>query len=104
MQAVHIVPLSVQAVDVLRELRPLTGSGRYVFPGVQGRGRPMSNNTVLAALRRMGYRGEEMSGHGFRSMASTCLHEMGWPHDAIERQLAHAERNKVSAAYNYTEY
>lgn len=104
MRAVHIVPLSNQAATVLRELYALTGSGRYVFPGIRGRGRPMSENTVLAALRRMGYSGEEMSGHGFRSMASTRLHEMGWPHDAIERQLAHAERNKVSAAYNYAEH
>jgi integrase len=64
----------------------------------------MSENTVLGALRRLGYKGDEMSGHGFRSMASTRLHEMGWAHDAIERQLAHAERNKVSAAYNYAEH
>lgn len=104
MRAVHIVPLSIQAITILRELAPLTGSGRYVFPSVRGRGRPMSEATVLAALRRMGYSGEEMSGHGFRSMASTRLHEMGWAHDAIERQLAHAERNKVSAAYNYAEH
>lgn len=104
MRAVHIVPLSDQAVAVLRDLHPLTGSGRFVFPGVRSAQRPMSENTVLAALRRMGYTGEEMTGHGFRSMASTRLHEMGWPHDAIERQLAHAERNKVSAAYNYAEH
>ena len=64
----------------------------------------MSNNAVLAALRRMGYPKEEMTGHGFRSMASTLLHEKGWNHQAIERQLAHAERNAVSAAYNYAEH
>lgn len=104
MRAVHIVPLSVQAVAVLRELHPLTGRGRYVFPGVRSPRQPMSENTVLAALRRLGYSGEEMTGHGFRSMASTRLHEIGWSHDAIERQLAHAERNKVSAAYNYSEH
>jgi len=104
MKTTHIVPLSAQAVDVLHELFQLTGEDRFVFPGIRGRGRPMSENTVLAALRRMGFSGEEMTGHGFRSMASTRLHEMGWPHDAIERQLAHAERNKVSAAYNYAEY
>jgi integrase len=104
MRSVHIVPLSDQAVAVLRELHPLTGADRYVFPGVRGRGRPMSENTVLGALRRLGYSGDEMTGHGFRSMASTRLHEMGWPHAAIERQLAHAERNKVSAAYNYAEH
>jgi len=64
----------------------------------------MSNNAVLAALRRMGYTKEEMTGHGFRSMASTLLNEQGWNRDAIERQLAHAERNNVRAAYNYTEF
>lgn len=103
-KSMHLVPLSTQAVAVLRELQAVTGNGRYVFPGVVGRGRPMSENTVLAALRRMGYSGDEMTGHGFRSMASTRLHELGWPHDAIERQLAHKERNKVSAAYNYAQY
>lgn len=104
MGAVHIVPLAAQAVDVLRELRALTGEGQYVFPGVRSLKRPMSENTVLAALRRMGFTGSEMTGHGFRSMASTRLHEMGWNHHAIERQLAHGERNKVSAAYNYAEH
>lgn len=104
MRAVHIVPLSEQAVTVLRDLQPLTGTGRYLFPSIRGRSQPMSENTVLGALRRLGYSGEEMSGHGFRSMASTRLHEMGWPHDAIERQLAHSERDKVSAAYNYAEH
>ena len=64
----------------------------------------MSENAVLAALRRMGYTKEEMTGHGFRSMASTQLHEQGWNHQVIERQLAHAERNAVSAAYNYAEH
>lgn len=104
MRSTHVVPLSAQAVDVLRELMPLTGPTGYVFPGVRSRRTPMSEGTVVAALRRLGYSGSEMSGHGFRSMASTRLHEMGWPHEAIERQLAHAERNKVSAAYNYAEY
>ncbi len=64
----------------------------------------MSNNAILAALRRMGYGKDEMSGHGFRSMASTLLNEQGWNRDAIERQLAHAERNSVRAAYNYAEF
>jgi len=85
----HIVPLSKQAVEVLRALHPLTSSGRYVFPGLRTTVRPMSENTVNAALRRMGYEKHEMTGHGFRSMASTLLHEQGWPHEAIERQLAH---------------
>ncbi len=104
MKEQHIVPLSAQAVGILRELQPLTGSGRYVFPSERGGARPMSENTVNAALRRMGYGKTEMSGHGFRSMASTLLHELGFPHAAIERQLAHGERNKVSAAYNFAEY
>ena len=64
----------------------------------------MSNNTVLAALRRLGYAKQEMSGHGFRSMASTVLHEQGWPSDIIERQLAHTERNSIKAAYNYAQH
>jgi len=100
----HIVPLSVQAVAVLRELEPLTGRGRYVFPSGRGPSRCMSENGVLSALRRMGYSGKQMTGHGFRSMASTLLNEQGWPRDAIERQLAHGERNKVRAAYNYAEH
>jgi integrase len=100
----HLVPLSQQAVAILRELQPLTGKGRYVFPGVRSSARPMSENTVLAALRRLGYTNDQMTGHGFRSTASTRLHEMGWNSQVIERQLAHAERNKVKAAYNYAEY
>ena len=104
MRITHIVPLATQAVDILREIEPLTGRGGYVFPSLRTTQRPMSNNTVLAALRRMGYDKAEMSGHGFRAMASTLLHEQGWPSDAIERQLAHAERNSVRAAYNYAEF
>lgn len=104
MREPHLVPLSAQAVTILRELHPLTGSGRYVFPSIRSMARPMSENTITVALRRMGYTGDEMTGHGFRSMASTLLHEQGWPSDVIERQLAHAERNKVKAAYNYAEY
>lgn len=100
----HIVPLSRQALDVLREIKPLTGHGRYVFPSPRTDKRPMSSNAVLSALRRMGYTKDEMSGHGFRSMASTLLNEQGWNRDAIERQLAHAERNSVRAAYNYAEF
>ncbi len=100
----HIVPLSGQAVEILKAIQPLTGGGRYVFPGMRSHDRPMSENTVNAALRRLGYEKDEMTGHGFRSMASTLLHEQGWPHEAIERQLAHTERNKVSAAYNYAEH
>lgn len=104
MRAVHLVPLSTQALAILHDLQPHTGEGRYVFPGIRTPSRPMSENTVNAALRRLGYEKNEMTGHGFRSMASTILHEQGWPHEPIERQLAHAERNKVSAAYNYAEH
>ena len=104
MESPHIVPLSRQALAVLDEIKPLTGGRTYVFPSVRSRKRPMSENTVNAALRRLGYTKEQMTGHGFRSMASTLLNEQGWHHDAIERQLAHAERNGVRAAYNYAEH
>jgi len=80
------------------------GHGRYVFPSPRTDSRPMSSNAVLSALRRMGYAKNEMSGHGFRSMASTLLNEQGCNRDAIERQLAHAERNNVRAAFNYAEF
>ncbi len=100
----HIVPLARQSLAVLEELQSLTGYARYLFPSVRTWDRPMSENTVNAALRRLGYTKEEMTGHGFRSIASTLLHEQGWPPDAIERQLAHAERNAVRAAYNYAEH
>jgi integrase len=99
MKAAHLVPLSTQAVAILRELHALTGQFRYVFPSLRSRERPMSENTVNAALRRLGYSNDEMTGHGFRSMAATRLNEMGWRADAIERQLAHAESNKVRDAY-----
>jgi integrase len=85
MRAPHIVPLSTQAVAILRKLHPVTGSERYVFPGVRGRGRPMSENTINAALRRLGYDRNQMTGHGFRSMTSTLLNEQGWNRDTIER-------------------
>lgn len=104
MKLPHIVPLSRQAVDILMEIKPITGDGRYVFPSLRSTARPMSNNTVNAALRRMGYSKEEMTGHGFRAMASTILHEQGWPSDVIERQLAHTEGNSVKAAYNHAKH
>lgn len=109
----HLVPLSHQAVELLRELFPLTGSFRspstagaatYVFPSVRTSTRPMSENAITAALRRMGYEQGVMTAHGFRTMASTLLNEMGWSPDAIERQLAHAERDGVRDAYNRAEY
>jgi integrase len=99
----HIVPLSTQAVDVLRDLHTITGDGRFLFPSLRSGARCISDNTINAALRRLGYSKEQMVGHGFRSMASTCLNEQGWHPDLIELQLAHAERNKVRAAYNRAE-
>lgn len=104
MRELHIVPLSRQALEALREIQPITGESAYVFPGGRSYARPMSENAVLAALRRMGYERGEMTGHGFRSMASTLLHEQGWQSDVIERQLAHGERNKVKAAYNFAQH
>lgn len=104
MRALHIVPLSTQAIDLLKEIQPLTGRDKYVFPSNRSVTRPMSNNTITAALRRLGYTKEEMTAHGFRSMASTLLNEQGWNRDAIERQLAHSERDGVRAAYNYAQY
>ncbi len=103
-RAPHVVPLPHQAIAIMQELRPLTGSGRYVFPSTRSAQRPMSENTVNGALRRLGYSKDEMTGHGFRSIASTTLNEQGWHPDAIERQLAHAERNAVRGAYNYAEH
>ncbi|QJB56553.1 tyrosine-type recombinase/integrase [Pseudodesulfovibrio sp. zrk46] len=104
MRRQHVIPLSKQAIDVLKEVELLTGHSRYVFPSERSKDRAMSNNTVNSALRRMGYTKEEMTGHGFRSMASTNLNEMGFHPDQIERQLAHVEGNKVRAAYNHAEY
>lgn len=101
----HIVPLSKQALALLLELQPLTGGGKYVFPGERTRTRPMSENTVNAALRRLGYAKEEFTGHSFRKIASTLLNESQlWHRDAIERQLAHGERDEVRAAYNHAEH
>ncbi|WP_374404156.1 tyrosine-type recombinase/integrase [Niveibacterium sp.] len=104
MREQHIVPLSEQAIAALREVQPLTGAGRFVFPSERTAQRPMSENTINAALRRMGYTSDEMTGHGFRSMASTLLHELGWLNDAIEAQLAHGKRNQVVAAYNFAKH
>ncbi len=100
----HIVPLSQQAVFILRGLQQLTGAGRFVFPGARSDGKPMSENAITAALRRMGYDGDTMSWHGFRSMASTLLNEHGYNPDAIESQLAHVPGNKVRGAYNRAKY
>lgn len=101
----HIVPLSRQAVEILQEIQPLTGRGRYVFPSARNpKGdRPMSDNAILSAMRRMGVEKEEMSGHGFRAMARTILDEvLGFRPDFIEHQLAHAVRDPNGRAYNRT--
>lgn len=99
----HIVPLAAQAIAILRELRPLTQRSQYVFPSVRGASRPMSENTINAALRTMGYDGSVMTGHGFRAMARTVLDEvLGFRPDFIEHQLAHAVRDPLGRAYNRT--
>jgi integrase len=99
----HIVPLARQTVEILRELRPLTGRGQFVFPGARTNSRPMSDNAILAALRRIGIDKDEMSGHGFRAVARTILDEvLGVRPDFIEHQLAHAVRDPNGRAYNRT--
>ncbi|SAI72929.1 phage-related integrase [Bordetella ansorpii] len=103
MKSPHIVLLSHQAVQLLRNLHTLTGHRALLFPGERSHEKPMSNNTILKALERMGYKGR-MTGHGFRGIASTVLHEQGWPHEHIELQLAHQERDDTSAAYNHALY
>ncbi|MGJ0492172.1 tyrosine-type recombinase/integrase [Methylobacter sp.] len=100
----HIVPLSTQAVAILEAIQPLTGGGKYVFPSSRGDGRPMSDNTIRTALKSLGYDSDVMTAHGFRTTASTLLNEQGWSPDAIERQLAHAPRDQVRAAYNRAQY
>ena len=102
MKTEHILPLSRQALAILKELREVGGGSRFVFPG-RNRDKPMSNNTMLFALYRLGYKGK-MSGHGFRAVASTILNETGFRADVIERQLAHSERDEIRGAYNRAEY
>ena len=99
----HIVPLSRQAIEILEEIKPLTGTGKYVFPSARSSKRPMSDNAVLAAFRRMGIEKHEMTGHGFRAMARTILDEvLGFRPDFIEHQLTHAVRDPNGRAYNRT--
>ncbi|MGH8497196.1 MAG: tyrosine-type recombinase/integrase [Methylococcales bacterium] len=100
----HLVPLSNQAIAILETIKPLTGSGRYVFPSSRSDRRPMSENTIACALRTMGYDSETMTAHGFRSLASSLLNEQGWNPDAIERQLCHMPKDHVRAAYNRAQY
>lgn len=102
MKTEHLVPLSRQAIGILKELMEIGGGSRFVFPG-RNRDKPISNNTLLFALYRLGYKGK-MTGHGFRAVASTMLNETGFRPDVVERQLAHCERNEVRGAYNRAEY
>jgi len=104
MRQKHIVPLADQAVRILEELKPFSGGGKYLFPSIRTDDRPISDVTMLAAIRRMGYEKHELCTHGFRGMASTLLNELGYNRDWIERQLAHGERNEVRAAYNHAQY
>lgn len=97
----HLVPLSRQSIAILKDLHALTGPDGYVFPSIRSRKRPMSDNTINAGLRRLGYSTDEMTAHGFRAMASTLLNESGkWHPDAIERALAHGDSDRVRAAYH----
>jgi integrase len=102
----HLIPLSAQALILLEEIRPLTdrSNGSFVFPSIRTRSRPMSENTINAALRRLGYSKEQMTAHGFRSMFSTILNEQGWSPDWIEMQLAHSPKDAVRSAYNRAAY
>jgi len=102
MKTDHHVPLARQTIAIMEQVRAIAGESRYLFPGVNPR-KTMSNNTMLFALYRLGYKGK-MTGHGFRAVASTILNEQGYRADVIERQLAHIERNAVRAAYNRAEY
>lgn len=100
----HIVPLSTQALDILEQLRSVTGATPLVFPSTRSWQRPISDNTLNAALRRLGFSTDEMTAHGFRTMASTRLNELGYPPHIIELQLAHVDRNSVRDAYNRAEF
>jgi integrase len=105
MKRPHRVPLAPRAVIILRELQTITGSGKFLFPSVRSAARCMSENTINAALRRMGFTKDEMTGHGFRAGASTLLNESGkWNADAIEAQLAHVENDAVRRAYHRADY
>jgi integrase len=103
-EVAHIVPLCEQAMDILKELHQLTGDGVFVFPGARHKDKCMSSNTVRTAIRSMGFTGEEITPHGFRHMASTMLHEMGYQSHLIEKQMAHCDRNRIRGVYNHAEY
>ena len=104
MREIHIVPLSRQAVSLLSDLKAMTGGNKYLFPNIRQPKTCMTGTTINRALERMGFTAIGFSGHGFRATASTMLNEMGYRSDLIERQLAHADRNKVRASYNQAEY
>ena len=104
MKLAHIVPLSPHVVQILKDLNLLTGASTFLFPRTLSNKRPISENTLNTALRRLGYTNTEMTSHGFRTIASTLLHERGWSTEIVERQLAHVEQNAVKAAYNRAEY
>jgi integrase len=104
MRSPHLVPLSRQAAGILSDLRPLTGTGRLVFPGARTVAKPISDMALGAALRNLGYAQGTVCPHGFRAMASTTLNRLGYPSDWIERQLAHSEHNGVRAAYNHADW
>ena len=105
MRRPHRVPLAPQALAILRTLKVITGAGRFLFPSIRSDERPMSENTINAALRRLGFKQDEMTAHGFRSAASSVLNESGlWNPDAIERQLAHVEPDAVRRAYARADY
>ena len=103
-ETLHIVPLPTQAIILLETVKQLTGVDRYVFPSMRGGGRPMSDGTILTALKTLGYDSDTMTAHGFRTTASTLLNEQGWSPDAIERQLCHMPKDAVRAAYNRAQY
>jgi integrase len=104
MKIQHIVPLSGQAIEIVRELLATPVDSRFLFPALGHPDNAMSENTIAKALRTMGYGAADMSAHGFRSLASTLLNELGWPPDAIEKQLAHVEEDEVRGAYNYAQH
>jgi len=104
MRLMHVVPLAKQVIEILKEVEPVSGGGRYVFPSARSVHRPMSENTINVSLRRLGYGKDEICAHGFRAMASTILHEQGWNTDVIERQLAHKEGNAIKGAYNHARH
>ncbi len=105
LRKVHSIPLSIQAIEILVQIEHDAALSPYLFPSLRSVDRPMSENTINAALRRMGYAKDEMTGHGFRAMAATLLNEMGiWNADAIERQLAHSDKDSVRSAYTRGEY